>query len=110
MSSSRTSMRITTVLQGFYLLFIAIAFLSIFLFSLDVPYTYPFMMLGNTLVFLLPVEFVCLIINTVFWGIDRHRRSVEKWRLPAILLPFLLLCTLKILLWYYWNHDFVPMI
>ncbi len=110
MSSSRTSMQITTVLQGLYLLFIAIAFLLIFLFSLDVPYTYPFMMLGNTLVFLLPVEFVCLIINTVFWGIDLRRRSVEKWRLPAILLPFLLLCTLKILLWYYWNHDFVPMI
>ncbi|MBQ8432762.1 MAG: hypothetical protein IJX28_07740 [Clostridia bacterium] len=110
MSSSRTSMMITTVLQGLYLLLIAMAFLFIFLFSLDVPYTYPFMMLGNTLVFLFPVEFVCLIVNAVFLGIDLRRHSVKKWRLPAILFPFLLLCTLKILLWYYWNHDFVPMV
>lgn len=95
----RISLVVTSVVQGVYLSFILLNFLFIYMFSVGVPYTYPFAILGSVMLKLCPVEVFCLIANVVFLIIDRKtlRRGKELlFVLIATILPFAFIIIIKI--------------
>lgn len=94
----RISLVITSVVQGIYLLFILLNLLFIYMFSVGVPYTYPFTILGSVVLQLCPVEVFCLIANVVILIIDRRTLKQGKKLLSvfiAAILPFALIIIIK---------------
>ncbi len=103
---SKTSFTITTVIQAIYLLFIILNFLCIWMFTIGVPYTFPFASLGCVLIFICPVEVFCFIINLIFVITDmkasyERRPIIVKIILACVL--FVFLCLIKIVLYHYGN-------
>ena len=68
---SKISFICTTIIQAIYLLCIVLNFLCIWMFTIGVPYTFPFAIIGHVLIFFIPVEFLCLISNLIFLIVDK---------------------------------------
>ena len=101
---SNNIFKITAKVQGIYFICIILNFLCIWMFTIGVPYTFPFAILGNVFILLLPVELVCLIINLISIIIDIIVSSKKRQAFIRLILSgciFALLCAIKILLYYY---------
>ena len=103
---SKNSFKITTIVQGIYLLCMILSFLCIWMFTIGVPYTYPLAILGHLLILLFPIELICLIFNLIFTIMDIRALSERKQAIVRLILSgsfFVLLCAIKILLSLYGN-------
>ena len=102
----KISFNITTILQSIYLFAIILNFLCIWMFTIGVPYTYPLAIVGNVFILLLPIDFVCLILNLVFLIIDKKEFNCRQFivRIVCICIMFIFFCLVKIALYYYGNN------
>ena len=98
--------KITTILQAIYLFAIILDFLLIWMFTIGVPYTYPFAITGNVLLFFFPIDFVCLILNLIFLIIDRKEYNRKQFilRIICVCMIFVFFCLVKIALDHY-GHN-----
>ncbi len=105
MMKSKMVFKITTIVQGIYLLFIILNFLFIWMFNIGVPYTYPFAILG-AIILLCPIDLICLVFNLVFAIMDIRASSEKRQAIVRLVLSgsfFVFLCLIKILLYHYGN-------
>lgn len=103
---SKKIFKTTTIVQGIYLLFMILNFLCIWMFTIGVPYTYPFAILGSVFILLLPTELICLILNLISTIMDIRVSSERRQAIVRLILSgsfFALLCVIKILLSLYGN-------
>ena len=104
---SKIIFAITTKIQAIYLFFIILNFLCIWMFAVGIPYTFPFAILGQVLIFFCPVEVFCFIINLIFAILDikascERRQIIVKTILVCIF--FVFLCLIKIVLYHYGSN------
>ena len=101
---SKKAFIITVIVQTVYLLFIAMVFLCIWMFTVGVAYTYPFAILGIMFIFFCPIDLFCFISNLFFVIKDikasfEHRQIVIRTIFACIF--FVLFCAIKIGLFHY---------
>lgn len=101
---SKKSFITTAVVQMVYLLCIILNFICIWMFKSTVPYTYPFAIIGSILIFLCPIDFICLIKNLIDAIKDIRASNMHcklKGRVVLTCMFFIFLCVLKIMLYHY---------
>lgn len=101
---TRISFGVTMAVQAVYLFFVGLNFLAIWMFSLGVPYTFPFAIVGHFLLFCLPVELLCLVPNVFFLIMDLKSSPIPPktvHRAMAAFAVFALVVMLKIALYRY---------
>ncbi len=97
---------VTTISQAVYSLFIALNFLCIWMFTAGVPYIYPIAILGHVFLMFCPIELYCLIPNLIFLIKTMKSSPTRSQKVVAIILvfvPFILLCVIKVGLFFYAN-------
>ena len=103
---SKISFIVTTIIQAIYFLCIILNFLCIWMFNIGIPYTYPFAIIGNVLIFFIPIEFLCLISNLIFLIIDKKQHTCQQTIIKVVCscAVFAFFCLIKIILYYYGNN------
>ena len=103
---SKKSFTITTIVQAIYLLCMILNFLCIRMFTIGVPYTFPFAIIGHVLIFFIPVEFLCLISNLIFLIVDKKQHACQQTIVKVVYIcaVFAFFCLIKIILYYYANN------
>ena len=103
---SKISFICTTIIQAIYLLCIVLNFICIWMFTIGVPYTFPFAIIGHVLIFFIPVEFFCLISNLIFLIVDKKQHACQQTiiKVVCICTVFAFFCLIKIILYYYGNN------
>ena len=96
----------TTIIQAIYLLCIILNFLCIWMFTIGVPYTFPFATIGHVLIFFIPMEFFSLISNLIFLIVDKKQHKCQQTiiKVVCICAVFAFFCLIKIILYYYGNN------
>ena len=101
---SKIALIATLTAQGIYAILVGLNFLCIWLFHRSVPYTYPFAIVGNVILIILPIELICLGVNFVCQTRDLKLRPRPPKMAARILIALgasVCISVLKVLLWQY---------